>query len=81
LANHRPTPPVVEMCTVEETGEVLALLLDLPEPLPWERMGWSLTGPGDGDAQHPVDDLMLAASADGCRAILVREGGAPFARR
>ncbi|MFI7546060.1 hypothetical protein [Actinoplanes sp. NPDC049599] len=65
----RPVPPIVELSSV---GEV-ALLLDLPEPLPWERMTWSLEGPGS-----PAD-VVLAWSADGARAILVRAGAAPFA--
>ena len=59
-------------------GEVLALLLDLPEPLPWERMGWTLTGPADGGGRQVLGDLVLARSGDGSRAVLVREGAAPF---
>ena len=58
-------------------SEVLALLLDLPEPLPWERMGWKLTGPAGGGRQV-LGDLVLARSGDGSRAVLVREGAAPF---
>jgi hypothetical protein len=52
--------------------------LDLPAPLPWERMAWTLTGPADGGGQATLGDLVLAWSGDGSRAVMVREGGAPF---
>ncbi|MFI0446901.1 hypothetical protein [Actinomadura sp. 6N118] len=72
----RPTPPIVELSTVTRGG-VLALLLDLPEPLPWERLTWSLTPPGMAD-DEPLADLVLAWSDDGTRAVLVRPGAHAF---
>jgi hypothetical protein len=71
----RPTPPVVELSAIEAAGGPLALLLDLPEPLPWERASWALVSPGG----QPLADLLLAWSEDGTRAILVRTGATPFA--
>jgi hypothetical protein len=75
----RPFPPLVELGTVRDGGEVLALLLELPEPLPRERLGWTLTGPSDDGTRGVLGDLVLAWSGDRCRAILTREGGAAFA--
>ena len=71
-ASWRPEPPVVEMLTVVDGAATVALLLDLPEPLPWERVVWSLTR----DDDVPLDDLVLAHSRDGAHAILVRTGAA-----
>ena len=75
----RPTPPVVELSTVADGTGVLALVLDLPEPLPWERVTWSLVPPGAAD-DEPLEDLVLAWSDDGTRAILVHTGATAFAR-
>ena len=75
----RPVPPVVEVGAVRAGAEVLALLLELPEPLPWARMGWTLTGPGGAGGPGALADLVLAWSGDGSRAVLVREGGVRFA--
>ena len=76
---YRPTPPLVEASTVTDGHDVVALLLDLPEPLAWERVAWSLSRSADGSGPGPaLADLVLAWSEDGTRAILVREGGAPF---
>jgi hypothetical protein len=74
---YRPTPPVVEVSTVADRGENVALLLDLPEPLAWERVAWSLIPPGAAD-DEPLADLVLAWSRDGTRAILVRAGAAVY---
>ena len=73
----RPTPPVVELSTIAAPGGIVALLLDLPEPLPWERIDWSLVAPGSAD-EEPLADLLLAYSGDGTGAILVRSGAAAF---
>jgi hypothetical protein len=70
----RPTPPVVEIGTVDTGGAVLAWVLDLPAPLPWERMAWSVRGP-EGDQT----DVLLAWSDDGSHALLARAGGTAFA--
>jgi hypothetical protein len=75
--SYRPIPPVCEMLTVAAGGGTVALLLDLPEPLPWERMSWSLTRVR-AHPTPPVDDVLLAQSADGAHAVLVRTGGARF---
>ena len=56
----RPVPPVVELLTVVDGAATVALLLDLPEPLPWERVDWSL---GAGD--ESLADVVLAHSRDG----------------
>ena len=74
----RPLPPVVELCTVDDAGGVLALLLEVPEPLPRERLGVTLTGPSDDGGRAALDDLVFVWSDDGCRAILVRQGGLIF---
>ena len=71
---YRPAPPVAELSAIS-AGGVLALLLDLPEPLPWERVAWTLVDAGG----LAVADLVLAWSGDGTRAILVREDAVPFA--
>ena len=75
----RPVPPLVEISTVTLGNDVVALLLDLPEPLPWERIGWTLTPSADGSGAA-LADATLAWSGDGTRAIVVRSGGAAFAR-
>lgn len=74
---YRPPPPVVEVSVVEDGHDIVALLLDLPEPLPWERVGWSLSRGAEGSAAA-LGDLVLAWSDDGTRAVLVREGGPSF---
>jgi len=54
-----------------------ALVLDLPEPLPWERMTWTLhqAGPHAGPA---VEDVLLAWSEDGRRAVLAPGAAGAF---
>ena len=74
---YRPAPPVAELLTASAGDDVLALVLDLPEPLPWERMTWSLTRGGRHRGPDPAD-VLLAWSEDGAHATLVRSGGAPF---
>jgi hypothetical protein len=74
---YRPAPPVVELLTASAGGDVVALVLDLPEPLSWERMTWSLTRTGRHPGPSPAD-VLLAWSEDGAHAALVRSGGAPF---
>ena len=74
----RPLPPVVEVCTVDDAGSILALLLEVPEPLPRERLSATLTGPSDSGGVATLDDLVLCWSEDGCRAILARQGGLGF---
>ena len=71
---YRPTPPVAELSAISAGRGVVALLLDLPEPLPWERITWTLLDPGQAAAA-----VLLAWSADGTRAILVRDGAEAFA--
>ncbi|WP_426513544.1 hypothetical protein ACPPVO_24830 [Dactylosporangium sp. McL0621] len=74
---YRPAPPVVEVLTAADHGRTVALVLDLPEPLPWERLTWSLTPMGP----HPtpaLNDVVLAWSADGSHAMLARTGGKTF---
>jgi hypothetical protein len=70
----RPEPPIAEVLTVVDGVASVALLLDLPEPLPWERIVWSLAA----DDDVPLDDVVLAHSRDGAHAILVRAGAAAF---
>ena len=62
---------------MDDGREVVALLLDVPEPLPWERITWSLSRSADGSGPA-LEDHVLAWSEKGTRAILVREGGATF---
>ena len=75
---YAPAPPVLEILAVPDGDEVLALLLDLPEPLPWERMTWSLRQVRSGG--HTVGkDVLLARSEDGRQALLVLPDGNPLA--
>jgi hypothetical protein len=74
---YRPAPPVAEVLTASAGGSVVALVLDLPEPLPWERMTWALTRTGPHPAR-PLSDVTLAWSEDGAHATLTRSGGSPF---
>ncbi len=74
---YRPLPPVVELSQVVDDGDIMALLLDLPEPLPWERMSWSLSRQRRG-RQIPAEDAVLVWSEDGARAVLVQDDGAPW---
>jgi hypothetical protein len=74
---YRPAPPVTEVLTAGSPGNTLALLLDLPEPLRWERISWSLARVG----RHPtpsVRDALLTWSDDDRQAVLVRTGGGRF---
>jgi hypothetical protein len=74
---YRPAPPVAEVLAASAGGSVVALVLDLPEPLPWERMTWALTRTGPHPAP-PLSDVTLAWSEDGAHATLTRSGGSPF---
>jgi hypothetical protein len=74
----RPVPPVLEISRVSVNGGVVALLIDLAEPLPWERVSWILTASPDGRAA-PLSDGALVWSEDGTRALIVRDGAQPFA--
>jgi hypothetical protein len=73
---YRPVPPIVELSRLDDAGTTAALLLELPEPLPWERMTWALTASADGGA--PPAPVALAWSDDGARALIVMADGAPF---
>lgn len=73
---YRPAPPVVEILTVAAGSDTVALILDLPEPLPRERMSWALTPMGPHPSP-PLDDALVAWSADGAHALLARPGGRP----
>jgi hypothetical protein len=75
---YRPTPPLAEILTVAADAGTVALILDLPEPLPWERMSWSLTHVGPHPSP-PLGDALLAWSGDGAHAAIVRPGGAALA--
>jgi len=75
---YRPAPPLAEILTVAAGAGTAALVLDLPEPLPWERIWWSLTHAGPHPSR-PLDDALLAWSGDGAHAVIVRSGGAPLA--
>ncbi|HEX5120788.1 MAG TPA: hypothetical protein VFW65_36870 [Pseudonocardiaceae bacterium] len=74
---YRPAPPLVELLTVTAGTDTVAVLVDLPEPLPWERMSWSLTPVGPHPTR-PLDDAVLAWSADGAHAVIVRSAGRPL---
>jgi hypothetical protein len=75
---YAPAPPVLEILAVPDGDEVLALLLDLPEPLPWERMSWSLRQVRSG-GHAAGQDVLLAWSEDGRQALLVDPDGSPLA--
>jgi hypothetical protein len=74
---YQPRPPVIEILTVTAGRDVVALALELPEPLPRERLSWSLT-PIQPHPVPPLTDLVVAWSGDGARALLVRPQGTPF---
>ena len=70
-------PPVLELLTVTDGDDVVALVLDLPEPLPWERMTWTLRQV-EPHARSTVLDVLLAWSEDGRRAILAPAAAGAF---
>jgi hypothetical protein len=74
---YRVLPPVVELSAVTDGEEVVGLLVDLPEPIAWERVSWTVRRLGRG-RPVPVTDLVLAWSDDGARAVLVRDDGSAF---
>jgi hypothetical protein len=75
-APRRPTPPVVELLgVIDQAGAVVALLLDLPEPLPWERLRVCLSR---GANAPPEPDVVVAWSQDGTHAVVVRDGASPI---
>jgi hypothetical protein len=74
---YRPRPPVVELLTAAADGDIVALVLDLPEPLPRERLLWSLVEVGRHPTP-PLGDLLVAWSEDGASAIIVRAGAKTF---
>jgi hypothetical protein len=70
-------PPVLELLTVIAGDDVVALVLDLPEPLPWERMTWTLRH-AEPRGRSTVEDVLLAWSEDGRRAVLVPASAEAF---
>jgi hypothetical protein len=76
--DYRPSPPLVEVLTARTAAGTVALVLDLPEPVPWERMSWSLTRVGPHPSP-PLADALLTWSGDGAHAVIVRAGGAALA--
>jgi hypothetical protein len=76
--DYRPPPPLVEVFTATTGAGTIALVLDLPDPLPWERMSWSLTHVRPHPSP-PLHDTLLAWSNDGAHAVIVRSAGAALA--
>ena len=54
--------------------ERLALLLESPEPLAWERIGWQLTRQDRAGRDQPVPGSLLVWSDDGARALVLVTG-------
>lgn len=67
---YRPHPPVVEVSSLRTASrQRLALLVESPEPLPWER--FTVTAAYGRNRGVPVDDLIVIPSRDGTRALLI----------
>lgn len=73
----QPTTPCVEIGTVTDGTDVVALVLDLPEPLPLERVECTLARQ-TGSTMTPEENLLLVWRLDGTRALLVRDSAIPF---
>ncbi len=74
---YRALPPVVEVLDLRQGADRLALLLESPEPLDWQRIAARLArlDPITG-VYAAVEDALLAWSDDGARAILAPTGTA-----
>ncbi len=71
---YRPLPPVVELSELMQGGRRQALLLESPEPLAWERIGWQLTRQDRAGRDQPVPGSLLVWSDDGARALVLVTG-------
>ncbi len=71
---YRPHPPVVELTAIEVDGR-RALLLELPEPLDWTRVGVRLRRWVGGSFRDVAPDLLGVWNRDGTRALLALAGG------
>lgn len=74
---YRPLPPIVEVLDLHQDTNRLALLLESPEPLDWQRIVAQMArlDPLTG-AYGTVGDYLLVWSDDGARALLVPTGTA-----
>jgi hypothetical protein len=69
-STYRPLPPVVEVSELMRSGRRLALLVESPEPIDWNRVSWQLRKEGTtpGMYQPVAANTVLVTSDDGARA-------------
>ena len=69
---YRPLPPVVEVSELMRSGRRLALLVESPEPIDWNRVSWQLRKEGTTPGVYqPVANTVLVTSDDGARALIM----------
>jgi hypothetical protein len=72
---YRPLPSVVEVAEVVQGRRRLALLLESPEPLDWNRIRWELRVLHRASgAYRALGDVLAVWSDDGARAFLMATG-------
>jgi hypothetical protein len=62
----------VELSELMRSGRRLALLVESPEPIDWNRVSWQLRKEGTtAGVYQPVANTVLVTSDDGARALIV----------
>ena len=79
ISNARPPPPPVpdtelSFFTDASFKQILALLIESPEPLPWRRIWRWIQLTPDGGATSVIDEKTVLWNADGTRGLLIIQG-------
>jgi hypothetical protein len=79
ISNAKPSPPPVpdtelSFLTDASFKQILALLIESPEPLPWRRIWRWIQLTRDGGASSVIDEKSVLWNADGTRGLLVIQG-------
>ena len=78
ISNAKPPPPPpdteISFFTDASFKQILALLIESPEPLPWRRIWRWIQLTPDGGATSVIDDKNVLWNADGTRGLLIIEG-------